>query len=106
MKDTNRHLRENERLNVGTIKKYQSEINKPKEVTKTFGKPIILNPSISNNNVTWKIGDRLRHITFGLGTVIGVEATTISVKFDDGNIKLLGAHASITKITGDENHEA
>lgn len=107
LKDINRHLRENERLNIGTINKYKSEISKPKEVTKTFGKPIILNPSISNNNVTWKIGDRLRHITFGLGTVIGVEATTISVKFDDGNIKkLLGAHASITKITGDGNHEA
>ena len=62
---------------------------------------------MSASPTNWKIGDRLRHVTFGYGTVIGVESSIISVRFDDGNIKkLLGAHASITKITGDGHNEA
>ena len=107
LKDANRHLKESQRLNTSVINKYKAEINKPKEVTKPLGKPIILNPTMSASPTNWKIGDRLRHVTFGYGTVIGVESSTISVRFDDGNIKkLLGAHASITKITGDGHNEA
>lgn len=78
-------------------------IRKPVTVTNTFATKSLN----TNKAVSWKIGDRLTHITFGNGVVIGVEDELISVQFDDGNVKkLLGTHSSITKIGKDENHGA
>lgn len=98
LKDIERQEKEEKRYNSP-----YGQIKRPQVMTK----PFVSNPSVSAQKVNWKIGDRLRHITFGYGKVIGVEESTISVRFDDGSIKkLLGAHASLTKIEGDENNEA
>lgn len=111
LKERMRAINENQRLNgINNYYNYQQKpkINKPSEVTKPIKQvQVIINNSISKEKTLWKIGDRLRHVTFGYGVVIGVDSQTISVRFDDGNIKkLLGAHASLTKIGGNENHEA
>lgn len=109
LKDMQRKYREmeRERNNYQNRNYYANQnIYRRQEVTSKPRATISLSAN-STNNIKWKIGDRLKHITFGYGIVIGVEETNISVRFNDGNIKkLLGNHSSITKLEGDGNNAA
>lgn len=102
--------KQNENLRFGDYDIYSFHKSTPKKVEVKHKINVTSNYTNNNNhanNVSWHIGDRLKHLTFGYGVVIGVEDTMISVKFSDGNIKkLLGSHSSITKIERDENNGA
>ena len=60
-----------------------------------------INANATNGVTSWAIGDRLEHIKFGKGTVVGTIDKLIIVQFDDsqfGKRSLLGTHISIKKI--------
>lgn len=107
LKEKQRKVREENKRQESIYSFHQAQPKRP-DVNKRI---VMTNSFVRNvnnaNNIKWQIGDRLKHLTFGNGVVIGVEDTMISVRFDDGNVKkLLGSHSSITKIERNENSGA
>ena len=107
LKENMRRQKEDKRYNDYDIYSYHKSTPKKVEVKHKINVTTTYTPTNNANDIKWHIGDRLKHLTFGYGVVIGVEDTMISVRFNDGNIKkLLGSHSSITKIERDENNGA
>lgn len=68
------------------------------QVKKTPQKPVI---NKVNGVTSWSVGDRIKHDTFGFGSVLEVKATIIVVLFDDpkyGKKSLLSSHYMIQKL--------
>ena len=54
-----------------------------------------------SNNVEWKVGDKLEHVSYGFGIVLSVKGELIEVAFKDskaGVKTMLGKHGSLSKV--------
>ena len=53
-----------------------------------------------NNDIIWKVGDKLTHTTYGFGIVLSVKGELIEVAFKDNKVgvkTMLGKHTSLSK---------
>ena len=67
-------------------------------------RPVVASVSNTNanvsNNITWQVGDKLTHVTYGLGIVLNVKGELIEVAFKDSKVgvkTMLGKHGSLSK---------
>ena len=74
-------------------------MNQIKQETKPISKPQVVNKT--NGIKDWKVGDMVSHEAFGIGHVIDVRGTLITVKFNDNKFAtktLVGSHHMISRI--------
>lgn len=53
-----------------------------------------------NNDIVWRVGDKLSHVCYGLGIVLSVKGELIEVAFKDSKVgvkTMLGKHTSLSK---------
>ena len=53
-----------------------------------------------NNDIVWRVGDKLSHVSYGLGIVLSVKGELIEVAFKDSKVgvkTMLGKHTSLSK---------
>ena len=85
----------NERAYPRYSNNYQTRNN----YTTVANKPVINTPV--SNDVNWKVGDKLEHVSYGFGIVLSVKGELIEVAFKDnkaGVKTMLGKHGSLKKI--------
>ena len=73
--------------------KNNRSVEEKKEIIKKEIKP--------QNNIDWKVGDKLTHTVYGQGIVLSVDGDLINIAFKDpayGVKMLLGKHGSLSKI--------
>lgn len=77
----------------------RKQMNQIKQETKPISKPQVVNKT--NGIKDWKVGDMVSHEAFGIGHVIDVRGTLITVKFNDNKFAtktLVGSHHMISRI--------
>lgn len=71
--------------------------------SETVAKPIKKENAVITpikNDITWSLGDKVNHVNFGFGIVIGINDKLIKIAFKDplvGTKTLLGNHGSLSK---------
>lgn len=77
----------------------RKQMNQIKQESKPISKPQVVNKT--NGIKDWKVGDMVSHEAFGIGHVIEVRGTLITVKFNDNKFAtktLVGSHHMISRI--------
>lgn len=88
---------DNQRLNS-----FNSRNNMPSRtmgVNTSISKPAIV--ANKNNDILWKVGDKLNHASYGFGIVLNVKGELIEVAFKDSKVgvkTMLGKHGSLSRV--------
>ncbi len=76
---------------------YNSYNRTPSYTSKPITSAVVTNKS---NDILWRVGDKLNHITYGMGIVLSVKGELIEVAFKDSKVgvkTMLGKHPSLSK---------
>ena len=90
---------DNPRYSYNSYTNYNGYKNNYSSSSQVESKPVINKPV--DNSISWKVGDKLEHVSYGFGIVLSVKGELIEVAFKDnkaGVKTMLGKHGSLKKI--------
>lgn len=89
---------DNNRISPSYVYKSNNGYNSNIKQSPVINKQAIVNNV--NNNIVWKVGDKLNHTNYGFGIVLSIKGELIEVAFKDSKVgvkTMLAKHGSLTK---------